>query len=68
MNIDKSFRLTPIQRKEIRSWYYNDHAKASHLADEYHVTHPTICKIIKRGREKDFSLHKSTNARYRCLE
>ena len=68
MNIHKSSRLTPIQRKEICSRYYNDRAKASHLADEYHVTLPTIYKIIKRGREKDFSLHKSANARYRCLE
>ena len=68
MNIHKSSRLTPIQRKEICSRYYNDRAKVSHLADEYHVTRPTIYKIIKRGREKDFSLHKSTNVRYRCLE
>jgi predicted DNA-binding protein YlxM (UPF0122 family) len=69
MNIHKSSRLTLIQRKEICGRYYNnDRAKVSYLADEYHVTRPTIYKIIKRGREKDFSLHKSTNARYRCLE
>jgi transposase InsO family protein len=68
MNIHKSSRLTPIQRKEICSRYYDDRAKVSYLADEYHVTRPTIYKIINRGREKDFSLHKSTNARYRCLE
>lgn len=51
MNIYKSSRLTPMQRKEICSRYYNDRAKVNHLADEYHVTHPTIYKIIKRGRE-----------------
>lgn len=69
MNIHKSSRLTPIQRKEICNRYYNDRAKViSHLADEYHVTRPTIYEIIKRGREKDFLLHKSTNARYRFLE
>jgi len=68
MNIHKSSRLTPIQRKEICSRYYNDRAKVSYLADEYHVTRPTIYKIINRGRDKDFSLHKSTNARCRCLE
>jgi predicted DNA-binding protein YlxM (UPF0122 family) len=46
----------------------NDRVKVSHLADEYHVTRHAIYKIINRGRQKDFSLHKSTNAHCRCLE
>ena len=57
MNIHKSSKLSPIQRKEICSMYYNDRAKLCLLADEYHTTRPTIYKIIKRGKEKDFSFH-----------
>jgi transposase InsO family protein len=38
------------------------------LATEYHVSRPTIYKIIHRGRNNDFSIHKSINKRYRCLK
>lgn len=38
------------------------------LAREYHVSRPTIYKILKRGRRNDFSIHKSTNSRFRCLK
>jgi len=32
------------------------------------VSRPTIYRALERGRQKDFSVHKSINKRYRCLE
>jgi len=37
------------------------------LAEEYHVSRPTIYKILARGRKRDFSIHNSCNARFRTL-
>lgn len=68
MVIHKMTRLTPFQRQEVYNSYYQDNKKVSDLADEYHVSRPTIYKILQRGRHKDFTVHKSTNKRYRCLQ
>ena len=68
MVIHKKTRLTPFQRQEVYNSYYQDNKKISDLADEYHVSRPTIYKILQRGRHKDFTVHKSTNKRYRCLQ
>jgi len=67
MVIHKKTRLTPFQREEIYKSYYEDKKKVTDLADEYHVSRPTIYKILRRGRHKDFTIHKSTNKRFRCL-
>ena len=37
------------------------------LAEDYHVSRPTIHKIPARGRKRDFSIHNSCNARFRTL-
>ena len=68
MVIHKKTHLTPIQRQEIYNSYYEDKKKVSNLAEEYHVSRPTIYKILQRGRHKDFTIHKSTNKRFRCLQ
>jgi len=68
MVIHKRTRLTPIQREEIYRAYHEGKKKVSELAESYHVSRPTIYKILQRGREKDFSIHKSTNKRFRCLK
>ena len=68
MVIHKKTRLTPHQRKEIYRQYYQDSRRLTDLAREYHVSRPTIYKIIQRGRDRDFSIHKSTNKRYRCVK
>lgn len=68
MVIHKWTRLTPIQREEIYNTYHKKKKKVSELAEEYHVSCPTIYKILKRGRHKDFTIHKSTNERFRCLQ
>lgn len=68
MVIHKRTRLTEIQRKAIYKAYTKNNIRVSALAAEYHVSRPTIYKIVHRGRLKDFSVHPSTNQRYRCLK
>jgi transposase InsO family protein len=68
MVINKRTRLTPHQRKEIYERYYTNKERVTDLAEAYHVSRPTIYKILKRGRARDFSIHRSTNARFRCLK
>ena len=68
MVIHKRTRLTPIQRAEIYRIYHGEGKKVIDLAEAYHVSRPTIYKIIRRGRQRDFSIHNSTNKRFRCLK
>jgi len=68
MTIHKRTRLTPYQRQAIYHAYYKENLTITGLARAYHVSRPTIYKIIRQGRLKDFSIHKSTNQRYRCLK
>ncbi len=68
MTIHKSTRLTPIQRKELVARYFQKNVRVATLAREYRVSRNTIYNIINRARLKDFSIHKSTNQRYRCLK
>jgi transposase InsO family protein len=60
--------LTPIQRQEIFKKYYRENLRICDLCRQYSVSRPTIYKILERGRQKDFSVHKSINKRFRCLE
>ena len=68
MTIHKKTRLTPFQRQAIYHAYYKENLTVSGLARAYNVSRPTIYKIVRRGRLKDFSVHDSTNKRYRCLK
>ena len=68
MVIHKRTRLTPLQRQEIYKRHYTDKVRVIDLSHEYHVSRPTIYKIFQRGRLRDFSIHRSTNARFRCLK
>lgn len=68
MTIHKRARLTPIQRQEIFEKYYQGNIRICDLCRQYSISRPTIYKILERGRQKDFSLHQSTNKRFRCLE
>jgi transposase-like protein len=68
MVIHKRTRLTPIQREEIYRVYHGEGEKVSDLAEGYHVSRPTIYKIIQRGRQQDFSIHRSTIKRFCCLK
>lgn len=68
MVIHKKTRLTPIQRKELSDDYFRNHIRICHLKEKYHVSAPTIYKILHRARDKDYSVHRSINKRFRCLE
>jgi transposase InsO family protein len=68
MTIHKSTRLTPIQRKEIADRYFNKKVRIATLARDYRTSRNTIYNILNRARVKDYSIHKSTNKRYRCLK
>jgi transposase InsO family protein len=68
MVLHKRTRLTPVQRKEVYDKYTIEKKRVAVLARDYHVSRPTIYKIIERGRMRDFTPHRSTNARFRCLK
>ena len=68
MTIHKRARLTPIQRRAIFDKYYNQNIRICELCRQYSVSRPTIYTVLERGRHKDFSVHKSVNKRFRCLE
>jgi len=68
MVVHKRTKLTQIQRQEIYFKFHQQKTKVSYLAIEYHISRPTVYKILERGRKQDFSIHRSTNHRYRCLK
>jgi len=67
MVIHKRTRLAPVQRKELVQRYYGGE-RICDLCRRYGVTAPTVYKIIYRGRLNDYSIHRSGNKRFRCLE
>ena len=67
MNIHKNTRLTEVQRKRV--WrLHSQGRKPRDLAVEFHVSHVTIYKIIKRARLQEFRPRNSMNHRYRNVE
>lgn len=68
MTIHKFTRLTPVQRKEIADRYFQQGVRIATLARDYRVSRNTIYNALNRARVNDFSIHKSANKRYRCLE
>lgn len=68
MVVHKRTKLTPVTREAIYNDYTHDRIRVCDLMRKYQVTAPTIYRVLKRGRVKDFSVHKSTNHRYRCLK
>jgi len=68
MPYHKNTRIKPEQREKIYFDFEKNKKSVSELANEYQVSRPTIYKIIKRGKQKDFSIHKSTNKRYQKIK
>lgn len=68
MVIHKKTRLTPIQRKQLSDDYYQNHIRVCDICRKYQVTAPTVYKIVHRAKDNDYTIHKSINKRYRCLE
>ena len=66
--IHKKTRLTPIQRKQLADDYFVEHIRKCDLAEKYQVTAPTVYKIINNARNNDYSIHRSVNKRFRCLQ
>ena len=54
MEIHKKTLLTPVQRKEICDKQFKDKMGVSDLSREYHVSKPTIYKILHRGRKNEY--------------
>jgi len=68
MTIHKSTRLTPVQRREIADQYFHKNVRIATLARDYRTSRNTIYNILNRARVKDYTIHKSVNKRYRCLQ
>ena len=68
MTIHKRARLTPIQRQEIFDKYFDKGVRICDLTRQYSVSRPLIYRIIERGKRKDFTIHRSINKRFQCLE
>lgn len=68
MTIHKWTKLTPVKRREIADKYFKQDVRIATLARDYQTSRNTIYNVIKRARQNDFSIHKSINKRYRCLE
>jgi len=68
MTIHKRTRLTPIQRRELYDDYHINRLRVCNLIRKYRVSAPIVYKILKRGRQRDFSVHRSTNARFRMIQ
>lgn len=62
----KNTKLTPLIRKSIYFLWTNGN-KVAHLAREFHVNRSVIYKILRRGKIGDFSLHNSTNQRFKTI-
>lgn len=68
MNIHKKTRLTPTQRKQLADDFYERHIRKCDLVGKYQVSYPTVYKILRRAKQNDYSVHKSINKRFQCLE
>lgn len=67
MTIHRKTRLTPVQRREIARLRWEEHISVAELTRRYSVSRPTIYKVVHRARQNDYTVHASTNKRFRCL-
>ena len=68
MTIHKNTKLTPMNRRKICEEHFCNKLQVKELAILYLVSRPTIYKILSRGKNGDYSVHLSTNNRFRCLK
>jgi hypothetical protein len=57
-------KITPVVRREIFARWRKEKLSLRKLGEEYHVDKKVIQRIIERGAEGDFSIHRSVNLRY----
>jgi transposase InsO family protein len=67
MKIHGLTKLTPIQREQVYKDHFVHKIRVCDLARKYLVSPPTIHKVLTRGRANDFTVHKSTNKRFRTI-
>ena len=67
MNVHKKLRLTPSDREWIWRLYTREERSVTFLSEFFHVSRPTIYKVIQRARLQEFIPRNSSNARWRCL-
>ena len=68
MNLHKSIRLTPTDRREVWSLYSAKKLGMYELAIKYRVSRQTISKTLSRCRKKEFIPRNSCNARYKTIK
>jgi transposase InsO family protein len=61
-------KLTPLQRKKLADEYYAHQFNKKELCERYDVSYPTLNKILARSKYGDYTIHSSTNKRYRVLQ
>lgn len=64
----KYTKLTPTLRKEVYAKWCSGKVSFRRLGQQYHVDKNVIAIAIRRGRLGDFSVHDSTNYRFRTIE
>lgn len=64
----KYTKLTPTLRREVYAKWCSGRYSFRRLGQQYHVDKNVIATAIRRGRLGDFSIHDSTNHRYRTIE
>lgn len=64
----KHTKLPPILRREVYDRWCRTHQSIRSLSSIYRVDRNIIRKVLLRGRLGDFSVHDSTNQRYRTIE
>lgn len=68
MVIHKNTRLTPFRRRQLADDHYKSHIRICDLCRKYQISAPTVYKILHNSRNNDYSIHKSTNKRFRCVK
>lgn len=64
----KHTKLTPTLRRDIFKVWSRGIYSLRQLSKQYHVDKNIIAKVIIRGKLGDFTVHDSTNYRYRTIE
>ena len=68
MVIHKRTKLTPRMRQQLARDYHIVGLRKVDLMRKYDISFPTVQKILLRAGHGDFSVHRSINWRYQCLE
>jgi transposase InsO family protein len=64
----KFTKLTPTLRREVYQGWLTGKKSLRQLANQYHVDKNVVATVLLRGKIGDFTVHDSTNHRYRTIE